>query len=165
MTDGGLTDYELGKYGRTFAPVKADCLLHDHDVVTPGNMRLVTLHHPVHSKGSCSYLFDVEDDKRSYKDLIANMPSIIIDRKFSEVKAYSAIADYYAYVLTHMKSLSFDIWLASHASQFNLHSKHLPGDGYNPEAFIDRAGFDAELAQLGKDYDKKLEEQRMSLFI
>ncbi|HSN09003.1 MAG TPA: subclass B3 metallo-beta-lactamase, partial [Hanamia sp.] len=77
LADGGLSDYELGKYGRTFAPVKADRLLHDHDTVTLGNMHLVMLHHPGHTKGACSYLFDVKDDKRTYRVLIANMPSII----------------------------------------------------------------------------------------
>ncbi len=135
LADGGLSDYELGKYGRTFAPVKADRLLHDHDTVTLGNMHLVMLHHPGHTKGSCSYLFDVKDDKRSYHVLIANMPSIIIDRKFSEVTNYPNIASDYAYTLSNLKKLRFDIWLASHASQFNLHSKHQPGDKYNPASF------------------------------
>ncbi len=158
LADGGLSDYELGKYGRTFAPVKADRLMHDHDTVSLGNMHLVMLHHPGHTKGACSYLFDVKDGKRSYRVLIANMPSIIIDRKFSEVTSYPTIANDYAYTLSHMKKLSFDIWLASHASQFNLHVKHHPGDAYNPSAFIDRAGYDAELNELQKDYDKKMED-------
>ena len=72
--------------------------------------------------------------------------------KFSEVKAYPNIANDYAYTLPHMKKLSFDIWLASRASQFNLQ----PGDAYNPMAFIDRAGYDAALAKLQNDYDKKI---------
>lgn len=159
LADGGLSDYELGKYGKTFAPVKADRLLHDHDTVTLGNMHLIMLHHPGHTKGACSYLFNVKDDKRSYQVLIANLPSIIIDTKFSEVKVYPGIANDYAYTLSHMKELSFDIWLASHASQFHLHSKHKVGDGNNPELFIDRAGYDAELAKLQENYDKKLEEE------
>ena len=158
LADGGSSDYELGKYGRTFAAVKADHLLHDHDTVTLGNMHLVMLHHPGHTKGSCSYLFDVKDDKRTYRVLIANMPSIIIDRKFSEVTDYPNIANDYAYTLSHMKKLSFDIWLASHASQFNLHGKHQPGDKYNPAAFVDQAGYEAELDQLQKNYDKKMKE-------
>ncbi len=86
------------------------------------------------------------------------MPSIIIDKKFSEVKGYPNVANDYAYTLSNMKNLSFDIWLASHASQFNLHSKNHPGDAYNPAAFIDREGYDAELSQLQKDYDKKMED-------
>ena len=157
LADGGMSDYALGIYGRSFAPVKADGLLHDHDTISLGNMHLVMLHHPGHTKGACSYLFDVKDDKRSYKVLIANMPSIIIDEKFSQVKAYPNIANDYAYTLSHMKKLSFDIWVASHASQFDLHAKHHPGDAYNPGAFMDRKGYEDELNELQKQYDQKME--------
>ena len=55
-----------------------------------------------------------------------------------------------------MKNISFDIWLASHAGQFNLHEKHKPGDAYNPAAFTDQQGYDAELSDLQKKYDEKL---------
>jgi len=156
LADGGVSDYALGIYGRSFAPVKADRLLHDHDTISLGDMHLVMLHHPGHTKGACSYLFDAKDDKRSYKVLIANMPSIIIDKKFSEETAYPNIANDYAYTLSHMKQLSFDIWVASHASQFNLHGKHHPGDAYNPAAFMDRKGYDEELNNLQMQYDQKM---------
>ena len=158
LADGGISDYALGKYGRTFAPVTADRLLHDHDTVSLGNMHLVILHHPGHRKGSCSYLFDANDSNRTYRVLIANMPSIIIDKKFSEETTYPNIARDYAYTLANMKKLPFDIWLASHASQFELHKKHHPGDTYNPAAFMDRAGYDAELNDLQKQYDKKMKD-------
>jgi len=159
LADGGISDYAMGKYGRTFAPVKADSLLHNSDTITLGNMHVVMLQHPGHTKGACSYLFDVKDDKRSYRVLIANMPSIIIDKKFSEVTTYPGIANDYAYTLSNMKNLSFDIWLASHASQFSLHEKHKPGDAYNPSAFFDEAGYDAALAELQKQYDAKIKEE------
>jgi metallo-beta-lactamase class B len=54
-----------------------------------------------------------------------------------------------------MKNLSSDLWLSSHASQFKMHSKRKPGDAYNPEAFRDRAGYDAVLAGIQKQYDAK----------
>ena len=158
LADGGMSDYALGIYGRSFAPVKADRLLHDHDTISLGNMHLVMLRHPGHTKGACSYLFDVKDSNRTYRVLIANMPSIIIDKKFSEVTAYPNIANDYAYTLSNMKKLSFDIWVASHASQFNLHDKHHPGDAYNPAAFADRKGYDAELSELQKEYDQKMKD-------
>ena len=158
LADGGMSDYALGIYGRSFAPVKADRLLHDRDTISLGDMHLVMLHHPGHTKGACSYLFDVKDDKRSYRVLIANMPSIIIDKKFSEETTYPNIASDYAYTLSHMKKLSFDIWVASHASQFNLHAKHHPGDAYNPDAFEDRKGYDEELNDLQKQYDQKMKD-------
>ena len=58
-----------------------------------------------------------------------------------------------------MKHLSFDIWLASHASQFNLDAKHKPGDAYNPMAFADRKGYDEAISDLQTQYDKKIEER------
>lgn len=121
-------------------------------------MKLQLLHHPGHTKGSSSFLFTVNDGQRSYNVLIANMPSIVTDKPFGEISNYPEIKNDYAYTLKAMKNISFDLWLASHASQFNLHSKHQPGDAYNPAAFADRAGYDAALADLQQDYDKKLKQ-------
>ena len=155
LEDGGNSDYAFGGNGSTFQPVKADRLLHDHDTIQLGDMELVMLHHPGHTKGSCSFLFTVRDDQRSYEVLIANMPTIVTDKKFEDVTTYPEIAKDYAYTLHAMKNISFDIWLASHASQFRLHDKHKPGDAYNPDAFIDKRGYDAALNDLQKQYDKK----------
>ncbi|CAN5451098.1 subclass B3 metallo-beta-lactamase BJP-1 [soil metagenome] len=156
LASGGSSDYELGKYGVSFKPVKPDRLLHDGDTISLGNMRLIMLHHPGHTKGSCSYLFTVKDNEKNYRVLIANMPSVIVDKPFSYITAYPAIAADYAYTLAAMKNIQFDIWLASHASQFKLHDKHTPGDAYNPAAFIDQQGYDEVLSDLQKKYEEKL---------
>lgn len=156
LTSGGSSDYALGKYGTSFKPVKADRLLHDGDTIYSGNMQLVMLHHPGHTKGSCSFLFTVKDDQRSYRVLIANMPTIVTEQSFTAISTYPGIAGDYAYTLQAMKNISFDIWLASHAGQFNLHEKHQPGDAYNPAAFTDQQGYDTELSDLQKQYDEKL---------
>jgi metallo-beta-lactamase class B len=156
--DGGNSDYALGGKGSTFKPVKPDRLLHDGDTVQLGNMQLVMLNHPGHTKGSCSFLFTVKDERQSYKVLIANMPTIVTDKSFTELTTYPEVAGDYAYTLKAMKNISFDIWVASHAGQFELHDKHKPGDAYNPAAFRDQAGYDASLNDLQKDYDKKMKQ-------
>ena len=154
--DGGRSDYALGGSASQFAPVKVDRVLHNGDSIKLGGMQLVMLHHPGHTKGSCSFLFNVKDDQRSYRVLIANIPTIVTDQPFSNIPAYPNIAEDYAYTLKAMKNLSFDIWLASHASQFGLHSKHKPGSSYNPSAFIDREGYDAKLKACEEQYLKKV---------
>ncbi|MBB6500180.1 subclass B3 metallo-beta-lactamase [Pedobacter cryoconitis] len=156
MADGGSSDYALGGNGSTYEPVKTDFILHDKDVVRLGDMQLVMLHHPGHTKGSCSFLFDVKDEKRSYKILIANLPTIVTEKKFAEVTAYPDMAKDYAYTLNAMKNLTFDIWLSSHASQFELHTKHKPGDAYNPAAFMDKKGYDKAISELQAKFAKKL---------
>lgn len=152
---GGASDYELSIYGTSFEPVMPDRLLHNNDTISLGGMQLVLLHHPGHTKGSCSYLFTVKDEQRSWKVLIANMPTIVTDKPFPAITAYPEIEKDYAYTFDAMKNISFDIWVASHASQFNLHTKHKPGDAYNPSAFIDQKGYEVALSDLKKQYDKK----------
>lgn len=156
LATGGKSDYELGKYGETFLPGKADRLLHNNDTIGLGDMQLTVLHHPGHTKGSCSFLFTVKDENRSYTVLIANLPTIIVNGKLSDVKLYPSIEKDYAYTLSVMKNISFDLWLAPHAGQFNLLAKHKPNDLYNPEAFRDRTGYIATLNELQKTFDEKV---------
>jgi metallo-beta-lactamase class B len=156
LKDGGHSDYALGGKGSTFKPVTPDRLLQDGDTIRLSNMQLVLLHHPGHTKGSSSFLFTVTDDQKSYRVLIANMPTIVTEKPFAQIASYPEIASDYAYSLKAMKNISFDIWLASHASQFELHRKHQPGDAYNPTAFIDQPGYDAAVNDLQKQYDDKM---------
>ena len=160
LEDGGSSDYELGKYGKSFEPVHVDRRMQNGDTIKLGDMRLVMLHHPGHTKGSCSYLFNVKDERKTYRVLIVNMPSIITDRKFSEIQTYPDIAKDYAYTLDALKKISFDLWLSSHASQFALHSKHKTGDAYNPEAFSDRKEYEKSLADLEAQYQKKMQAEQ-----
>jgi len=156
VADGGLSDYDLKVDVRTFRPVKADRILHNGDSIKLGNMKLTVLHHPGHTKGSCSYLFDVKDNKRNYRVLIANMPTIVTDKKFSDIPSYPGIANDYAYTLKAMKDLKFDIWVASHGIQFDLLSKHKPGSPYNPMVFADKKNYYDEINELQAEYDKKI---------
>lgn len=158
LKSGGKSDYEMGKYGVTFEPIIPDYVLKNKDLVTLGDTKLMMLHHPGHTKGSCSYLFETKDNKRKYKILIANMPTIIIDKKFSEVTSYPTIQKDYEYTLKEMKKLDFDIWVASHASQFDLHKKHQPKDLYNPEVFMNKKEYLDEIDSLEKEYLNKLKE-------
>lgn len=156
LKSGGKSDYELGKYGVTFKPVNPDYLLKNNDKIKLGNTTLTLLHHPGHTKGSCSFLFETNDKNQTYKVLIANLPSIIIDKKFSEVKSYQNIQKDYAETFKAMKNLDFDLWVASHASQFDLHTKRKLGDPYNPKIFADKEVYFQKLEKLEADYLEKV---------
>jgi len=159
LADGGNSDYVMGGKGPMFKPVKADYLFHEKDTVNFGGMQIIVLHHPGHTKGANSFLFNVKDERRVYRVLIANMPSILDETRLSGMPGYPNVGKDYAYTLNAMKDLKFDLWLSSHASQFGLHEKHKPGDPYRPEQFMDQKGYDAELADLQKEYLKKLAEK------
>jgi metallo-beta-lactamase class B len=154
LADGGNSDYYMGGKGPLFVPVKADKLLKDHDTIALGGTQLVLLHHPGHTRGSCSYLVNVRDEKRSYIVLIANMPTILPDTKMTGMPGYADISKDFAYTLEAMKKIQFDLWVASHASQFNLHEKRKKGDAYNPDLFADRALYDKTMEERTEDYKK-----------
>ena len=122
-------------------------------------MQVVVLHHPGHTKGACSFLFDVKDEARTYRILIANIPTLLDDTKFPGMPAYPLVEKDYAYTLDAMKNLQFDLWFAAHAGQFDLHKKHNPDDGYHPEAFSDRAGYDAAIGDCYRDYLKRVDKK------
>lgn len=160
LTSGGTADYELGQYGISFKPVTADRLLHDGDTISLGHTQIVMLHHPGHTKGSCSFIVTVNDDHRSYRVLIANMPTIITERPLGAILTYPDIVKDYTYTFGAMKNISFDIWLAAHAGQFNLHEKHKPGEAYNPAPFIDQPGYDTAIGDLQKQFELKLQGEK-----
>lgn len=156
---GGTTDYELSNLGMSFKPIQPDQLLQDEDIIELGDTKVKFLHHPGHTKGSCSYLLNVKDGDKTYKVLIANIPTIIIDRKFSEVTTYPKIKEDYAYTFGAMKNIQFDLWVAAHASQFKLHEKYKEDTSYNPDNFRDKEGYDREIEKNEKIYKKKLIEK------
>jgi metallo-beta-lactamase class B len=156
LEDGGKSDYALGGEKSSYVPLKADELLQNGEDILLGGTSLKMLHHPGHTKGSCSFIFETKDKQRSYKVLIANMPSIVTSSKFSEIAAYPEIEKDYAYTIESLKNLDFDIWLASHASQFKLHEKYKSNGAYRPEEFMDRKGYNQILKELESAYFKKL---------
>ncbi|MBO9594601.1 MAG: subclass B3 metallo-beta-lactamase [Niabella sp.] len=159
LADGGRSDYEMGKYGVQFEPVTADRLLHNGDTITLGNTHVILLHHPGHTKGSSSFLVTVKDDTRSYRVLIANMPTIITEKRLDAIPAYPGIAQDYAYTLNALKKQPFDLWVAAHASQFNLLEKQVPGGPYNPALFADRQAYDTLVSELDQQYRKKMRQR------
>jgi metallo-beta-lactamase class B len=156
LADGGNSDFIFGGKGSTFKPVKADRLLKNNDTVRLGNMEIVTLNHPGHTQGANSFLFEVRDENRNYRVLIANMPTMQDQTNLAGMDGYPDIAKDYAYTFDALKKLKFDIWLSSHASQFRLHQKRKTGDAYKPDAFIDQSGYDETVRNLEKLYLRRL---------
>ena len=116
--------------------------------------------HPGHTKGAASYEVTEEDGSQTYDVLIANLPSINPGVTLLVNPKYPNIMADYANTLAQLKSLHPDIFLSSHASQFDLHRKYQPGDTYQPLRFVDPAGFRAAVDQYRAAYDAQLERER-----
>jgi metallo-beta-lactamase class B len=153
LESGGKTDFRFGDDpGARFAPVRVDRKLKDGEKLRLGGTELTVLLHPGHTRGAASFSFTVREAGRDYRVLIANMGSINPGVVLRHNPKYPEIAQDYARTFRAQKAMTPDIWLASHASQFGLHSKYQPGDAYNPDRFVDPAGYHAAVERLEKIY-------------
>jgi metallo-beta-lactamase class B len=163
LESGGKADFRFGDTpGARFEPVHVDQTFKDGEKISLGGTELTAHHHPGHTKGATSFTTDVREGGKTYHVIIANMGSINPGVTVSGMPKYPGIAQDYAKTFRAQKAMTIDVWLASHAAQFGLHDKYKPGDPYNPERFVDPAGFHASVEKLEKTYLDQLARERSS---
>ena len=88
------------------------------------------------------------------------MPGINDGVKLLGSPGYPTIVEDFASTIQRMKELSPDIWVSSHAGQFNMHQVYRPGDPYNPARFGDLAAYKAKITGYEKAYNEQLAMER-----
>lgn len=160
LEDGGNSDFRFGGNGSSYEPVRVDGRLKDGDKIPLADTEITVHHHPGHTKGASSFTFTTRDEQRSYRVLIVNMGSINQGVRLTGTPSYPSIAQDYARTFAAQKQLPSDVWMASHASQFGLHDKHKPGDAYNPNRYVDPAGYAQRVQRLEQLYLDQLQQER-----
>lgn len=162
LESGGSTDYRFPEKGRgaIYEPVKVDQRLKEGDKVGLGGTELTVLHHPGHTKGSSSFTFKTRDAGRDYNVLIVNMGSINPGVNVNFMPGFTGITEAYLGTLARQKQLKPDVWVSSHAPQFNMYQKHTPGDKYDPNRFVDPDGYGAKIQFYEKLVRAQLERDR-----
>jgi metallo-beta-lactamase class B len=160
LEDGGKSDYLFTDPKNQFAPVKVDRRIKDEQKITLGGSELTAYSHPGHTRGSVSYGLTIAENGKTYHVLIANMGSINPGTVLIGNKKYPQIADDYARTFREQKKLKCDIFLSSHASQYQLHEKWKPGQTYNPETFVDSEGYKAAVEHAEVAYQEWLAKEK-----
>jgi metallo-beta-lactamase class B len=160
VESGGSLDYRFpdGR-GAVYEPVKVDRKLKDGDKFTFGGIEFTVMHHPGHTLGSTSFSFAVQDGGKTYNVLLANMASINPGVKVAGMPGFPGIKEAYLSTLAKQKQLKPQIWVASHAAQFNMHDKYKPGDAYDANRFVDPAGYAAKIQMYEKLVQANLEKK------
>ena len=73
---------------------------------------------------------------------------------------YPGVAEDFAETFRRQKLLPVDVWVASHGSQYGLHEKYKAGQPYDPDTFVDPAGFLAEVERLERVYLEQVAAER-----
>ena len=160
LEDGGKSDYLFTDPKFKFAPVKVDGRIKDGQKISLGGTELTAYLHPGHTRGSVSYGLTVAENGRNYRVLIANMGSINPGTILIGNKKYPQISDDYARTFREQKKLECDIFLSSHASQYQLHDKWKPGQAYNPDTFVDPAGYKEAVGRAETAYIEWLAKEK-----
>jgi metallo-beta-lactamase class B len=162
VESGGKTDFRFGSTaGAQFPPAKVDQTFADGAKISLGGTTLTAHLHAGHTRGATSFTMDVVENSRTYRVIIANMPGINGGVTLTEGRfTYPTIAADYARTFIAQKDMKIDVWLASHAGQFNMHDKYKPGDSYNPDRFVDPAGFLNAVIRLEKAYLDQLAKEK-----
>jgi metallo-beta-lactamase class B len=159
LEDGGKSDFHFGpEYG--YAPVKVDERIGDGQKLRLGGVELTAYLHAGHTRGSMSYGLTVNEGGKDYRVLIANMGTINPGVKLLGNARYPGIAADYAKTFERQKALACDIFLSSHASQYEMHRKYTPGAAYDPQRFVDPEGYRRAVEGAENAYRRQLAEER-----
>jgi metallo-beta-lactamase class B len=139
-------------------PHPIDRVLKDGEQVTFGGMRLTAHLTPGHTRGCTTWTFTVQDGGKPYNVLIA-CGGLQEDARLVNNKNYPEIAEHFGQSIAKYKTLQADVFLAAHSWFFDLAGKYKRlGAATNP--YIDPAGYKTWVANMEKNYNTLLAEQK-----
>jgi len=161
LESGGNLDYRRPEgRGIVYDPVKVDVRTKPGDHIKLGSTDMIVLQAYGHTPGATSFSFQVADGGKTYNVLIVNMNGINAGVKLLGSPGYPTIVEDFKNTLAMQATYTPDIWVSSHAGQFNLHSVYKPGDAYNPARFGDLAAYKTKIAGYQIAYEKQLAQER-----
>src|SRR5580704_3697412 len=161
LESGGNLDYRQAEgRGIIYDPVKVDVRTKPGDHIKLGKTDLTVLQAYGHTPGATSFSFQAEDAGKTYNVLIVNMDGINAGVKLLSSPGYPTIVEDFKNTLALQATYTPDIWVSSHAGQFNLHNVYKPGDAYNPARFGDLAAYKSKIADYQAAYEKQLADER-----
>jgi metallo-beta-lactamase class B len=147
LEDGGKSDPFLDeRYG--FKPLQVHRRLKDGETIRLGGTELVVHLMPGHTKGSASYSMTVIERGKILKVLIANMSSVVMPLVGNS--KYPQIVEDFERSFKAQKALSPDIWVAAHASHYDMDKKYKAG------SFVDPEGYRAAVEEFEKRFRTQL---------
>ena len=137
---GGRGDYLFGDR-QLFPAVRVARVLKDGDTVTMGGITLKAVLTPGHTKGCTTWTTEIAEGEQQLKVLFAGSTGVNPGTVLPSMPTYPTIGADYDRAFRVQASLSPDIWLAAHASLFDLAHKREKQKAGGPNPFIDPAGW------------------------
>lgn len=166
VQDGGKSDYLFGNDPDPnvhFEPVKVDRVLRDGDTVTLGDVTLTAILTAGHTPGCTTWTTTVREGGKTYRVVFPGSVSVNPGTRLVDRPSYPGILDDYRRTLDTLSKLEPDIFLAAHASFFNLQAKRKKMSAGAPaEAFVDREGYRELIARRRDAFEQEVANQKKS---
>jgi metallo-beta-lactamase class B len=160
LTDGGQSDFAFGETGR-FPPVVVDATIDDGAEIPLGGITLTAHLTPGHTRGCTTWTAPVAEGETSVQLAIVGSLSVPDPESYRLAgnPDYPEIADDYAATFRELERLPCELFLAEHASFFDLAGKRerLAAD---PRAFVDPEGCKRFVARQEAAFRRHLEAAR-----
>lgn len=154
LADGGRSDY-LFAHDPTyhFEPVTVDRVLADGDVVRLGGVSLTARHTPGHTPGCTTWVMQVQDRGRPYRVVFAGSTTVNPGTRLVVRPSYPGIADDFRKSFALLESLQPQVFLAAHASFFDLAGKRERLKHEGVRAFVDPDAYQRLTAQKKAEFE------------
>ena len=161
VESGGAADFHYGgDAAMRYPPVRVDRVLHDGDEVKLGNVVLVAHLTPGHTKGCTTWTLTVRDGGKTYNAVIIGSPNVNPGYVLVDNAKYPTIAEDYERTFRVLKSLPCDLFLGAHGAYFDMEAKYARMQKGEADAFVDREGCAAFVAQKEQAFRSELSKQR-----
>ena len=161
VESGGRDDFQYGNDpAMRYPPVRVDRVLNDGDQVTLGDVVLVAHLTPGHTKGCTTWTLTVRDGPATYNAVIIGSPNVNPGYKLVDNAKYPTIAADYERTFRVLKALPCDLFLGAHGSYFDMEAKYARMRAGAKDAFVDRAGCAAFVAEREQAFRSELSKQR-----
>jgi metallo-beta-lactamase class B len=161
VESGGKADFHYGgNREMEYPPVRVDRVLHDGDTVRVGDAVLVAHLTPGHTKGCTTWTLIVRDGAKAYNAVIIGSPNVNAGYKLVDNAKYPGIAKDYERMFRVLQSLPCDLFLGAHGSYFGLDAKYARMQAGDANAFLDRQGCAAFIAEKEAAFRSELARQQ-----
>lgn len=142
VESGGRSDYLFANEPSAhFDRVEVDRVLKDGDEVRLGDVRLEARRTPGHTPGCTTWITTVTDGGKRYTVVFPGSTTINPGTRLVNRPSYPGILEDYRRTFTVLESLRPDIFLAAHASFFDLEGKRQRQAAEGAGAFVDPDGY------------------------
>jgi metallo-beta-lactamase class B len=142
LESGGKGDFNYdGVPGFEFAPVKADRVLRDGDVIKVGNIALTAHVTPGHNLGTVTWTMDVTEGGKVYNVVFPDGSGVNPGFRITKNPSYPGIEGDYRQTFHVLENLKPDIWLHSHTDTMGFAAKSARVGTNGVRAWVDPEGY------------------------